>query len=274
MIEKQNIHPLICDYIASKGENGNQILRPESDGENPSPNPRKWEMASNLLYEGATTEMLRPLLGEDIVHDFSMFCDDVGNNPIRKTRLEKMNPDKTPTSRRRKVTTKEFVQNWIGAKMGPAIIRCNSGQDWLTLFDESPVIIDATKMSFAELSGTDFRKRTHFEPAWFQDLLSKKVLVIENLDMLTPRGDELTNELAHLDYYAYHAEGIPGQIDFLFLCRCEYETGDCRAFNTESPCVIPTDVSVFIVQRDNPKHQIIQEIFSRCGVIDMAWDNE
>ena len=200
MTERQNIHPLICDYIASKGENG--------DSRNLSPNPRKLEMASDILYADAPLEMLRPLLGDDIANEFFMFCNDECNR--KKTRIEKMNPGTTTISQGQKrtlgeffgfkyekVTTKEHVQNWIDAKIGPAIIKCPSGQDWQTLFDEPPVVIDATKMTFAELNGTDYRKRSYFEPAWFKDLLIKKVLVIENLDMLTPRDEELTDGLEY-----------------------------------------------------------------------------
>jgi hypothetical protein len=282
MAEKQNIHPLICDFIASKDdEDGSQYLYPKGDGENPSSNPRKWEIASDFLYAGASLEMREPLLGEDIVRDFSTFCKD--EHKAKKTRIEKMNPDNMPCSSKRrksfaeiynmqiqKLTVKEHVQNSIDIKICPTIIRCHSGQDWQTLFDKPPVVMDATKMTFAELSGTDYQKRTYFEPAWFQKLLSKKVLVIENLDMLTPKDEELTDDLEYSEY----GEAHPGQISFLFLCRCNNETEDYRALNSGSPCIIPTDVSVFIIQRDNPKHQIIQPIFSRCGVIDMAWDNE
>lgn len=264
MTERRNIHPLICDYIASKGENGNQYLYPEGDGENPSPNPRKWEMASDLLYSGAPHKMLIPLLGEDIVSDFSTFCNDASNErkTKRKTRLERLAPDTTPRSQRQKITKKEFIQYWIDGKQGPAIIRCHSGQDWRTLFDKPFVLMDATKMTFAELCGMDYRTRTYFVSAWFQDLLCKKILVIENLDMLTPRDEELTDDLELSEY----GEAHPGQISFLFLCRGSEET-DRNAGNLH---VVPTDVTTFIILKDNPKYQIIQPIFSRCGFIDMA----
>lgn len=68
---EHNIHPAIYAYIAYKrGES----LRSKYDGEKPNADPRKWEMASKMLYATGQPEMLRALVGEDITREFVRFC--------------------------------------------------------------------------------------------------------------------------------------------------------------------------------------------------------
>lgn len=68
---EHNIHPAIYTYIAyKKGES----LRSKYDGEKPNADPRKWEMASKMLYATGQPEMLRALVGEDITREFVRFC--------------------------------------------------------------------------------------------------------------------------------------------------------------------------------------------------------
>ena len=68
---EHNIHPAIYSYIAyTKGE----TLRSKYDGEKPNADPRKWEMASKMLYATGSPEMLRALVGEDITREFVQFC--------------------------------------------------------------------------------------------------------------------------------------------------------------------------------------------------------
>ena len=68
---ENNIHPAIYSYIAYK--NG-ETLRSKYDGEKPNADPRKWEMASKMLYRTGNPEMLRALVGEDITREFVQFC--------------------------------------------------------------------------------------------------------------------------------------------------------------------------------------------------------
>ncbi len=68
---EHNIHPAIYTYIAYK--NG-ETLRSKYDGEKPNADPRKWEMASKMLYATGQPEMLRALVGEDITREFVEFC--------------------------------------------------------------------------------------------------------------------------------------------------------------------------------------------------------
>ena len=66
-----NIHPAIYAYIAyKKGD----VLRSKYDGEKPNADPRKWEMASKMLYATRNPESLRALVGEDITDEFIEFC--------------------------------------------------------------------------------------------------------------------------------------------------------------------------------------------------------
>ena len=68
---ENNIHPAIYAYIAyKKGD----VLRSKYDGEKPNADPRKWEMASKMLYATGSPEMLRALVGEDITREFVEFC--------------------------------------------------------------------------------------------------------------------------------------------------------------------------------------------------------
>ena len=68
---ENNIHPAIYSYIAyTKGD----ALRSKYDGEKPNAGPRKWEMASKMLYATGNPEMLRALVGEDITREFVQFC--------------------------------------------------------------------------------------------------------------------------------------------------------------------------------------------------------
>ena len=68
---ENNIHPAIYTFIAYKK---GTVLRSEYDGEKPNSDPRKWEMASKMLYSTRNPKMLRALVGEDITREFVAFC--------------------------------------------------------------------------------------------------------------------------------------------------------------------------------------------------------
>jgi hypothetical protein len=92
---ENNIHPAIYSYIAyKKGE----TLRSKYDGEKPNADPRKWEMASKMLYKTGNPEMLRALVGEDITREFVQFCnqqvitlDDVINGNYTQRDIQALN---------------------------------------------------------------------------------------------------------------------------------------------------------------------------------------
>ena len=64
------IHPAIYAYIAYKGD---EVLRTEYNGETPNADPRKWEMASKILYKVGKPDMLRALIGKELTYDFKNF---------------------------------------------------------------------------------------------------------------------------------------------------------------------------------------------------------
>ncbi len=90
-----HIHPAIYSYIAfRRGE----PLRSEYTGERPNADPRKWEMASRMLYTTGRPEMLRALIGEEITDEFVQFCnqqvitlDQVMAGDVTERELEAMN---------------------------------------------------------------------------------------------------------------------------------------------------------------------------------------
>ena len=69
---QNRIHPSIISFmVCTKG----RYLRSEFDGEKPNADPRKWEMASKILYKTKKPEMIRALVGENITRGFCKFCD-------------------------------------------------------------------------------------------------------------------------------------------------------------------------------------------------------
>ena len=72
--QEAKIHPSIYAYIAYKSYSGHDVLRTPYTGDKPNADPRKWEMASKLLYKTKQPEMLRALIGEELTRDFIAFA--------------------------------------------------------------------------------------------------------------------------------------------------------------------------------------------------------
>ena len=68
------IHPAIYAFISLKAHSGVNVLRTKYDGIKPNADPRKWEMASKMLYATREPEMIRSLVGEGITKEFVSFC--------------------------------------------------------------------------------------------------------------------------------------------------------------------------------------------------------
>lgn len=68
------IHPAVYAFVSLKARSGVNVLRTKYDGIKPNADPRKWEMASKMLYATKQPEMLRSLVGEGITKDFINFC--------------------------------------------------------------------------------------------------------------------------------------------------------------------------------------------------------
>ena len=92
---KNNIHPNIIAYMSYKS---GETLRTKYDGIKPNADPRKWEMASKLLYATGSVNSLTSLIGEELTADFLAFCSlnvitlkDVLNSNYNLEDLSKMN---------------------------------------------------------------------------------------------------------------------------------------------------------------------------------------
>ena len=70
---RPKIHPAIYGYISYRGD---EALRTPYNSEKPEPHadPRRWKMASDMLYASNKPETLRAIVGEDITKDFISFC--------------------------------------------------------------------------------------------------------------------------------------------------------------------------------------------------------
>ena len=67
------IHPVIRSYVEYKYNRGINVLRTPFTGVKPNADPRKWEMASKVLFKTNKPEMLRALIGEELTRDFVSF---------------------------------------------------------------------------------------------------------------------------------------------------------------------------------------------------------
>lgn len=65
------IHPAIFAFISYKRD---KALRTEYNGKTPNADPRKWEMASKVLYQTKNPNMLRALIGQELTLEFIHFC--------------------------------------------------------------------------------------------------------------------------------------------------------------------------------------------------------
>ena len=93
---KPKIHPAIYAFISYKGD---EVLRTPYNREHPEPHadPRRWKMASDMLYASNNPSTLRAIIGEDLTRDFIYFCqlptitiEDVLKGNYTQEELEKM----------------------------------------------------------------------------------------------------------------------------------------------------------------------------------------
>ena len=72
-IKRPKIHPAIYGYISLKGD---EALRTPYNKEHPQPHadPRRWKIASDMLYASNNPSTLKAIVGEDLTRDFIAFC--------------------------------------------------------------------------------------------------------------------------------------------------------------------------------------------------------
>ncbi len=73
VISEYKIHPSIYAYISYKSYMKKPVLRTKYNGVTPNADPRKWEMASKVLYATGRPDMLRSLVGKELTKDFIEF---------------------------------------------------------------------------------------------------------------------------------------------------------------------------------------------------------
>ena len=73
IISEYKIHPSIYAYISYKSYMKKPVLRTKYNGVTPNADPRKWEMASKVLYATGKPDMLRSLVGKELANDFMEF---------------------------------------------------------------------------------------------------------------------------------------------------------------------------------------------------------
>ena len=153
---------------------------------------------------------------------------------------------------------------------GPIIIVCNPEQDWRVLFDRPFTYIDAEKMTYTELCGTDYSRRarlmghTYHQPLWHKDMLKTKTLIIDNLAEIPPSSS--TDLMAGEEGFGNER---PGQIDYLFMCRDSHEGNIYRKVNGSGLFYVGKDVTTYIIQRSNNIYRVTEPIRSRADIRDI-----
>ena len=98
VINEYKVHPSIYAYIAYKLFMKKSVLRTKYNGITPNADPRKWEMASKVLYATNRPDMLRSLIGKELTKDFIEFTkkevitvEDVINHNYDETITDELN---------------------------------------------------------------------------------------------------------------------------------------------------------------------------------------
>ncbi len=98
VVNEYKVHPSIYAYIAYKSLRKKSVLRTDYNGVTPNADPRKWEMASKVLYATGRPDMLRSLIGKELTKDFIEFTkqevitvEDVVNHNYDETMLNGLN---------------------------------------------------------------------------------------------------------------------------------------------------------------------------------------
>lgn len=76
--QTSKIHPAIYSFVAYKDAMGENVLNTSYTGDYANADPRKWEMASKVLYNTKEPEMFRALIGNKLTNDFIEFVKQKG----------------------------------------------------------------------------------------------------------------------------------------------------------------------------------------------------
>ncbi|MBQ8131437.1 MAG: ATP-binding protein [Bacilli bacterium] len=70
----KKIHPAILSFVNYQHQEKKDVLRTTYTGEKPNADPRKWEMASRVLYQTNKPELISCLVGDDVTKQFVAYC--------------------------------------------------------------------------------------------------------------------------------------------------------------------------------------------------------
>ncbi|MDR0965498.1 MAG: hypothetical protein LBM75_03165 [Myxococcales bacterium] len=155
--------------------------------------------------------------------------------------------------------------------VGCTVINCTPDQDWRVLFDRPFTYVDAMEMIYGELCGTDYSHRArsegraHYQPLWHKELFETKTLVIDNLSEIPPHSQ--TDKTAGEEDFG---EELPGQIDYLFMCRAPQEDKEYRSLNFGSPYFVDDDITVYIIRKTNARYLVVENILRRAEFFDIG----
>ena len=133
------IHPAIYAFISYERFQGHNVLRTPFDGKKPNADPRKWEMASKVLYQTGKPEMLRALIGDNLTKKFIGLCKAKAvcyHDIITKTwDIEAVSATKLNTTERYATTVSLALQTKEeDLEVVRNFIEC-FGQEFLSMFD-------------------------------------------------------------------------------------------------------------------------------------------
>lgn len=156
---RARIHPAIVSYIMSRDEN---VLNQDLDEENPQivTDPRKWEIASNVLYSTKNPRALLPAIGEDLTEDFVDFVqsihvsvEDVLKGNFDKRDFLEMNISQKYSSLLGLISAKEEelpkVRGFISDTLGKELL-ASYDSIWVRNDPERAQIIAETKLMMKE----------------------------------------------------------------------------------------------------------------------------
>lgn len=125
------VHPAVVAYIISRDDS---VLNQELDEDNPTivTDPRKWEIASKLLYATKNPKSLLPAIGEELTADFVEFTknitlsvEDVVNNNYNENEFDFMEIGEkyatilglVPAQEEQLSEVRSFINNKLGKEM-------------------------------------------------------------------------------------------------------------------------------------------------------------
>lgn len=133
---RARIHPAIVAYIMSREED---VLNQDLDEENPHivTDPRKWEIASNVLYTTKKPRALKPAIGEELTEDFVDFVQNIHLTveDVVKGRYDRHEFEEMDISRKRSTIVGLCMASEKDLPAVREFIFSNMGKEILTTYD-------------------------------------------------------------------------------------------------------------------------------------------